>query len=98
MPSHGDVIHDLQSKIIGRPKDAQVLFEAVAAVYDSVEPAEILRKSPHLEALKNGWPIDQSLYAIKWLFIEQDVTYWLQTGRDMFMSAIESQVFKLPSR
>jgi hypothetical protein len=34
-------------------------------------------------------------WIIKWLFIEQDVTYWLQTGRDMLMAAIESRVFAL---
>ena len=98
MPSHGDVIHDLQSKVAKRPKEAKNLFEAVAAVYECAEPAEIFRQSPRLAAFKDGWPIDQSLYAVKWLFIEQDVTYWLQTGRDMFMSAIENQVFKLPPR
>lgn len=98
MPSHGDVIHDLQSKVAKRPKEAKTLFEAVGAVYDCSEPAEILRQLPRLAAFKEGWPIDQSLYAVKWLFIEQDVTYWLQTGRDMLMSAIENQVFKLPPR
>lgn len=30
--------------------------------------------------------------------IEQDVTDWLQTGRDMLMSGIETDVFKLPAR
>jgi hypothetical protein len=96
MPSHGDVIHDLQSKVAKRPRDTETLFEAVAAVYECGEPAEILRQSPRLSTFKEGWPVDQSLYAVKWLFIEQDVTYWLQTGRDMFMSAIENQVFDLP--
>jgi hypothetical protein len=43
--------------------------------------------------VKVGLPPDQLLYIIKWLFIEQDVTYWLQTGRDMLMAAIESRVF-----
>ena len=38
MPSHGDVIHDLQSKVAKRPKEAKTLFEAVGAVYDCSEP------------------------------------------------------------
>lgn len=98
MPSHGDVINDLQSKLAKRPKETETLFDSVVAVYNCGDPAEIVRKSPRLATLKEGWPIDQTLYAVKWLFIEQDVTYWLQTGRDMFMSAIESQVFGLPPR
>ena len=40
MPSHGDVIHDLRSKLGKRPKDGEVLFDAVCAVYDCGEPAE----------------------------------------------------------
>lgn len=98
MPSHGDVMHDLRSKVAQRPKDAAVLFDAVAAVYDCGKPAEIVNQMPGLAALKEGWPIDQLLYIIKWLMIEQDVSYWLQTGRDMLMSAIETDVFKIPSR
>jgi len=37
------------------------------------------------------------LWIIKWLFIEQDLTYWLQAGRDILMAAIESDVFGLKS-
>jgi hypothetical protein len=98
MPAHGDVIHDLRSKVEQRPNGAKLLFEAIAAVYDCGEPAGILRRLPRLAGSSVGWPVDQSLYAVKWLFVEQDVTYWLQTGRDMLMSAIESQVFDLPTR
>ena len=98
MPSHGDVMHDLRSKLAKRPKDSAVLFEAVGAVYDCGEPAEIIREMPRLSALKEGWPIDQLLYIIKWLMVEQDVTYWLRTGRDMLMSGIETDVFKLAPR
>ena len=98
MPSHGDVMHDLRSKLARRPKDGSVLFDAVCAVYDCGEPLEIVKKMPGLVGFKEGWPVDQLLYIIKWLMIEQDVTYWLQTGRDMLMSGIETDVFKLPKR
>jgi hypothetical protein len=98
MPSHGDVMHDLRSKLAKRPKDGAVLFDAVCAVYDCGEPANIVKKMPGLSGFKEGWPIDQLLYIIKWLMIEQDVTYWLQTGRDMLMSGIETEIFKLPAR
>ncbi len=98
MPSHGDVIHDLQTKANQRPKRLKILFNAVGAVYECAEPPAILADIPDVAEFTVGWPVDQSLYAIKWLFIEQDVTYWLQRGRDMLMSAIEEQVFKLPAR
>jgi hypothetical protein len=98
MPSHGDVMHDLRSKLGKRPKDCDVLFDAVYAVYDCSEPADVVKKMPSLAAFKEGWPVDQLLYTLKWLMIEQDVTYWLQTGRDMLMSGIETDIFKLPAR
>lgn len=98
MPSHGDVMHDIRSKLAMRPKDRSVLFDAVCAVYDCAEPAGIVKKMPRLALFKEGWPIDQLLYIVKWLMIEQDVTYWLQTGRDMLMSGIETEIFKLPAR
>ncbi len=98
MPAHRDVIHDLQSKVAQYAREANILFEAVGAVYECGEPVEILRRFPPLEAFTDGWPIDQLLYTVKWLFIEQDVTYWLHTGRDMFMSAIETEVFNLSPR
>ena len=96
-PSHGDVMHDLRSKLAKRSKDGAVLFEAVGAVYDCGDPAEIVGQMPGLTEFKEGWPVDQLLYIIKWLMIEQDVTYWLQTGRDMLMSGIETDVFELPA-
>lgn len=98
MPSHGDVMHDLRSKLGKRPKDGDVLFDAVCAVYGCSEPAEVVKKMPRLVGFKEGWPVDQLLYTLKWLMIEQDVTYWLQTGRDMLMSGIETDIFKLPAR
>lgn len=98
MPAHGDLIHDLRSKLEKQRKNADVLFDAVSAVYDCSEPAEILGQMPRLASFKAGWPVDQLLYIIKWLMIEQDVTYWLQTGRDMLMAGIETDVFELPAR
>jgi hypothetical protein len=98
MPSHGDLIHDMQSKVAKRSKDREVLFDAVCAVYDCAEPAKVVKQMPRLSVFKEGWPVDQLLYIIKWLMIEQDVTYWLQTGRDMLMSGMETEVFKLPKR
>ena len=97
MPSHGDLMHDLRSKLGKRPKDGDVLFEAVGAVYDCGDPAEIIKQMPRLASFKEGWPVDQLLYIIKWLMIEQDITYWLQTGRNMLMSGIETDIFKLPA-
>jgi hypothetical protein len=56
-------------------------------------PQAVIKNSPAVGRLSVGLPPDQLLYIIKWLFIEQDLTYWNQTGRDMLMRAIEQDVF-----
>ena len=36
-------------------------------------------------------PIGIALLAIKWLFIEQDITYWNWSGRNMLMNGLEEK-------
>jgi hypothetical protein len=95
MPSHTDVLHDLQSKLRAHPSLAGSIFDAVCDVYEGGEPSQILVRNSAVASMVTGLPPDQLLFIIKWLFIEQDLTYWLQTGRDMLMVAIESDVFGL---
>lgn len=97
MPSHEDVLHDLRLKLKSNPKLRDELFSAVCDVYDCAEPDEILVKRPTLKKCHAGLPLDKTLRTIKWLFIEQDLTYWLGSGRNMFMSAIEAEVFGIKS-
>jgi hypothetical protein len=94
-PSHDDVLEDLKSKVKDRPKLRQDLFDAICAIYECVEPDIVLRRFPRIKEMSCGMPIDKVLRITKWLFIEQDVTYWLGTGRNMLMSAIEKNVFKI---
>ena len=97
MPSHTDILHDLRSKVHAHPGLRGRLFDAVCEVYDCAAPLDILARNVAVASIDAGLPPDQLLYIIKWLFIEQDLTYWLQTGRDMLMGAIERDVFELPS-
>lgn len=38
----------------------------------------------------NGWSVEIVLKLVKWFFIEQDITYWNRTGRDMLWNGIKS--------
>ena len=101
MPSHPAVIRDLQKKKKKYPRLTKDLFRAICAVYDCVEVPLVLKKFPKLKKLQTaaaGLPIDKTLRIIKWLFIEQDLTYWLGTGRNMFMAGIESKVFGIKTK
>jgi len=97
MPSHKDVVHDLAQKVSADPAAAPVLFSAVCDVYDCRDVADILANQPVLSDLSAGLSAEKLLLIVKWLFVEQDLTYWLQTGRDMLMSGIEKNVFGLHS-
>ena len=77
-----------------RPEHAALWFAAVCAIYDCEEPRAILTRYTGIgSGHGHGLAPDELLYIIKWLFIEQDVTYWARTGRDMLMAAMETQVF-----
>lgn len=95
MPSHPDVIGDLKKKVDSYPKLSEELFAAISDIYDCVDPKDVLLKHPEIKKIKAGLPVDTILRIIKWLFIEQDLTYWLYSGRNMLMSAIEHKVFGL---
>jgi hypothetical protein len=95
MPSHPDILNDLRYKLQAHPNLSGALFDAVCHTYDCAEPLDILARNRAVAGIDAGLPPDQLLYIIKWLFIEQDLTYWLQTGRDKLMRAIESDVFGL---
>ena len=40
---------------------------------------------------QSGVSIEAILKAIKWLFIEQDITYWNWSGRQMLYSALKER-------
>jgi hypothetical protein len=93
MPSHPDVIEDIKEKLAKHPSSKKDFFQAISAIYDCKDVDSILGERPALKQIHVGLPIDSLLRVIKWLFIEQDLTYWGWTGRDKFMAAIEEDAF-----
>ncbi len=73
------------------------IFEAVGAVHDCGEPAVVLDANLEVATLTLGLAPDQLLLILKWLFIEQDLTYWGHRGRDMLMRGIEKDVLGVSS-
>lgn len=79
-PSHSEIWNDVHEKVVENPGDGQKLKELITDIYNCEEPNEALMDSCHFTT---GLPLDLLLYTIKWLFIEQDMTYWNQSGREM---------------
>jgi hypothetical protein len=59
----------------------------IDGIYGCDEPNEILKKYPTF-TFKVGLPVDALLKVLKWMFIEQDLTYWNWSGRRMLMGGI----------
>ena len=85
-PSHGVIRDDLMAKKSENPAEYAALIEAISQVYSCKSPAEILAKRPL--CFNTGLSPELILKVVKWLFIEQDLTYWNWEGRNMFMRGL----------
>ncbi len=79
-PSHPEIWNDVNAKVAENPEGGYKLKELITQVYNCEEPNEDVINSCRFTT---GLPLDLLLYTIKWLFIEQDMTYWNQSGREM---------------
>lgn len=89
MPSHNDIKEDIKVKCNERPDLQTALWEAITTIYGCQEvPEEKLSQLQYTA----GHPIDVILSCIKWLFIEQDVTYWNWSGRNKLYSTLKELI------
>ncbi len=89
-PSHKDVLADLKGKQMEDPQKALELSALIERVWKCEEPGDVLKGSGL--SFKSGWSIEMLLKILKWLFIEQDITYWNYDGRGMLWAAIHKAV------
>jgi len=86
-PSHQNIIDDLAEK---KAEDSSQ-FASLLAVIDSIyNCAEIDPQIYYTFTFKKGYPVDMICKCIKWLFIEQDITYWNWSGRNMLYTGIKN--------
>jgi len=86
MPSHSDIYDDLEAKAEEDPKEFEKVREIITLLYECNEVEDDTMRSLKFT---EGHPIEAILKAIKWLFIEQDMTYWNWSGRAMLYSNIQ---------
>jgi hypothetical protein len=87
MPSHTNIFDDLKAKKAENPEEFRKLKRLIKRLYNCEQvPCEEMRSL----TFKKGHPPEMLLKAIKWLFIEQDVTYWNWSGRDMLYSGVKN--------
>ena len=79
-PKHTDFGKDLQVKKISDPEMYKKLYNLLLKVYECNDVYDDEIKEVKFTV---GYPVDQIVKTMKWLFIEQDIRYWNYSGRAM---------------
>ncbi len=86
-PKHQDILDDLAVKKKESVPKFKRFRTLIDLVYGCEEPDHVIAQEGTL-AFEAGLPSDTVLKIVKWMFIEQDLTYWNNSGRRMLMNAI----------
>lgn len=82
-PSHFAILEDIKLKKHEDEEKYSILLQIIKKTYN-VQP--ITEEIPYFFS---GYDVKMLLEIIKWLFIEQDITYWNYSGRKMLMDSID---------
>ncbi len=86
-PSHKGIFQDLQIKKVENPKEFKLLSKAIDRIWNCEDVDKILKETT--ANFKKGFTLEMLFKILKWLFIEQDITYWNYDGRGMLKLAID---------
>jgi hypothetical protein len=84
-PSHSTILNDLDEKKIESASEYAKVITLIDKIYNC---ENVMDEEMRALSFKTGHPIELILKIVKWLFIEQDITYWNWSGRKMFYSGI----------
>lgn len=79
-PSHNDISRDLEVKKQENPEEYKKLYVLLRKVFECHDLSDDEYNST---SFNSGLSSEHVLKVIKWLFIEQDITYWNWSGRNM---------------
>ena len=86
-PSHDNIFEDLRQK----KKENPVIFSELRQFLERIYTCqEVSSKELEFFCFESGYPVDLIFKCIKWLFIEQDITYWNWSGRAMFYKGLSA--------
>ena len=85
-PSHSTIYFDLKIKKQENAKEYKKAKALIEKLYNCIDIEDSEMNSIKF---KTGHSIEVILKIVKWLFVEQDVTYWNWSGRDMFYSGLK---------
>jgi hypothetical protein len=93
-PSHGDVLQLIASFARGNKEVIQAFHDAAQKVYNCHMTDETMKQFSVLEAVE-GCRVERSLKLLKWMWIEQDITYWTGEGRAKLWNCLCNFITKM---
>jgi len=92
-PRHDSIYYPLNIIKTTNNTDFILIQEAIDKIYYCEDPTILLQQNK-FKAFSNkyvdGIEYETLLKVIKWLFIEQDITYWNFSGRTMFYTGLKN--------
>jgi hypothetical protein len=86
-PTHDFVLSDLQyKKSIFSTEQWVLLIASIRDIYE-VKPFDVAHNKIQ-DLPQTGLSYELILKLLRWFFIEQDITYWAGTGRDMLFNEV----------
>jgi len=86
-PKHDDLFDDLRNKKKVLSEDQfEILKLAIRDIYELKPYSEAIKRVVGFPQL--DWSYELILKLTRWFFLEQDVTYWAKSGREMLFNGI----------
>lgn len=92
-PSHDDLISEMEHFTSISAKHRKQILTALRRIWDCESSAAVLGG---LKLFKGDYRAERVLLLAKWFFIEQDVTYWTESGRHILRGHFEKPFGPLP--
>lgn len=92
-PSHDDLADEMKALVALSDGHKKEILAALRRIWDCENSKKVLGE---LKLFKGNAKAERVLLLAKWFFIEQDVTYWTESGRHMLRGFFEEQFGKLP--
>lgn len=86
-PKHLEIYDDLIKKSEEDKNKYDKFFLLVRKIYNCEDISEKELQSIDIQ-FKNSYSSEMILKVLKWLFIEQDITYWNHSGRNMLFTKL----------
>lgn len=93
-PSHKHLSAAIASLVSRSAKHSEELLRGLRQIWECEDSNSVIAR---LKLFRGDLDAIRALLVAKWLFIEQDVTYWTESGRHMLRDSLEKQYGAFPS-